>query len=541
MTFAGRIRLFFVAIALTPPVVIMAVTYFYLVRQAENADRQAAIENVQRYQFYVEAYENDIALDVQRAAESDYIRQFRLRLRGGQSASLEIAPGVFGLDFLEIVEKKGKVVASSHRPGLVGESLTQLQGSSGSGLRMSVEYDLNGAHAAFCFLRPLDSLYSAYGGRYINQEFMIQMGQLLAADLAITFNDSAMMIESRMTPGVLYDIDGKYRALLAGGPQEQFYLLADFWSSGQRPLFVSLLQVTGIVGAFSVAVAILAGLFITSRAKREIDNLMTATSRIAEGDFSTPVMAYEEGEFARLADSFSEMTLQLRRTRQRLAMSEKIAAWETIGRKLAHEVKNPLSPIAICADDLRSSYKQKLPDFEKLLFEATTMIKDEVRRLSDLLDQFVSFARMKPPDKQTIPPAQLIDGIASIYNSEISANRLKMTCESNRPGIHLDPDSIRQVLINLVKNSLETDPDTTANVLLHDIDDALEIRIEDTGPGFNGERLANPFEPSLSTKRDGSGLGLVICQRIIHDHDGSIELYNRADGGAGVVIRLPIS
>ena len=167
-------------------------------------------------------------------------------------------------------------------------------------------------------------------------------------------------------------------------------------------------------------------MYITGRAKREIDNLITATSRIAEGDYHTPVMAYEEGEFSQLADSFSDMTAKLKDTRSRLATTEKIAAWKAIGQKIAHELKNPLTPIEISADDLRRSYHEKRDDFGVILDETTATIKKEVRRMTTLIDEFAGFARMGTPKTTTVKIESIGDGVISLYSHEIEAGRLSI-------------------------------------------------------------------------------------------------------------------
>ena len=105
--------------------------------------------------------------------------------------------------------------------------------------------------------------------------------------------------------------------------------------------------------------------------------------------------------------------------------------------------------------------------------------------------------------------------------------------------ILLDEEQIKQLFINLIKNSLEAGDDTMIWLTISDTADSVVITVEDDGPGFSEDQLQAGFQPYLSTKKDGSGLGLVICQRIVVDHGGSIELYNRSEGGAGVKVLLP--
>ena len=305
-----------------------------------------------------------------------------------------------------------------------------------------------------------------------------------------------------------------------------------------RSTFVTLFGITGFVAFIAALIAITLGFYITGKAKREIENLVSATSRVAGGDFSTPVMAYDEGEFSQLADSFSDMMHNLRQTQKRLATTEKIAAWQTVGRKIAHEIKNPLTPIAISVDDLRRSHAEKLPQFDNILDETTKTIKSEVERLIKLLDEFVSFARMNAPEIRPVDTSQFITDIQTLYRNEIESGRVSVSNKSRRSTINIDPEAFKQVLINLIKNGLEASEDCTVSVTIVDIDKSIEITVEDTGPGFSEDKLSNSFEPYVTTKEGGSGLGLVICHRIVNDHGGTMELYNHS-GGAGVRVRLP--
>lgn len=266
---------------------------------------------------------------------------------------------------------------------------------------------------------------------------------------------------------------------------------------------------------------------------------MQASERVAAGDFSKPVMAYQEGEFSQLADALTDMMTKLKKVRRELITAEQIAAWQVVGRKVAHEIKNPLTPIEISIDDLRRSYQEKLPDFDTILNETTRTIKSEINRVTMLLDEFVSFARMTAPKPRSVDPSELCLNLESLYRSEIDAERLTINNEFHGGVVTLDPDAISQVLINLVKNGLESSEDAVVTVTVRGAGAGVEFLVADTGCGFTPEKLANSFEPYVSAKPGGSGLGLVICHRIVHDHGGSITIYNQTDGGAAVRVTLP--
>ncbi|MEW5993581.1 MAG: ATP-binding protein, partial [Candidatus Zixiibacteriota bacterium] len=451
-------------------------------------------------------------------------------------------PRQFRLDFLEFVDSSGIVVSTFHRPGLPGETLRVHQdtlSATSDRFFQTVEYDVDGAHAAIARFVPAEQ-FRAYTGKYLDDRYLQFLGTFLDADVEVRFAGEEPLTYDKMVTGTLYDIDGRLQAVLAGDRTAEYYLIAGFHPSAQEPLFLSLVTIGGIVAAISVLAAIGLGMYITGRAKREIDNLVQASIRVAAGDFSTPVMAYEDGEFAQLADSLSDMMVKLKALQGKLAATQKIAAWQAMGRKVAHEIKNPLTPIAISADDLRRSYREQQPHFNRVLDETTSTIKNEVARVTKLLEQFVGFARMSPPAVQKVRTTDLLKAVETLYRGETESGRLRIVNNSERVEIKLDPDAFKQVLINLIKNGFEAAEQARVTLTLGDEGDDVVFCIEDTGPGFIDERLRRSFEPYVSTKKDGSGLGLVICYRIVHDHGGAIELYNRKEGGAGVKIRLPV-
>ncbi len=545
MTFSGRIRLFLVAIALLPPLLMMAVVYFYSSRQQEIAYQQSAAEDLRKLVTYREHFRSQLRLSLDRVRSSEQFRQISATSDASAAADLSMDARQFDLDFLEILDSTNRVLATFHRPGLVGEEIawdTTSPPDSGVLLRETLEYDIGGRHASLTGLAIGDGGMRVYGGRYFENRFQPLANLVMRGGMSVIYaDDSRTEFEqlAAMDFGALYQPSGNFQAVLCGDRKAGFVLAADFEPNDTSSVFASFINVVSLVALIAVVAAIGLGIYISGRAKREIDNLVEAFSRVAEGNLDTTVMAFEEGEFSQLADSFSEMTHKLRESQSQLATSEKIAAWQTMARKIAHEIKNPLTPIAISADDLRRSFQEKLPRFEDTLDSNTRMIKSEVERLSDLLDQFVGFARMSPPEIVETEIVELLRDFESLYADKLRDGRLVVRIESQRKVMKVDARQMRQVLVNLVKNGFEAGEDTSVRVSLFDNREGFRLTIVDTGPGFTTEFLDQSFEPYVSTKKGGSGLGLVICQRIVHDHGGSIQLHNVPEGGAAITILLP--
>jgi signal transduction histidine kinase len=545
MTFTGRIRLYLILAALLPPAMLLVVVYSQLSSEAESSSRRDMHERVRLADMLVTDYRGSVAVSMRALADAAPTRAIALRVRRPGIIPPEIDLSVSSLDFAEILDSTGTVLASSHRPGLVGENLLAKRSVSlADRLELpmaTIEYDLHGRHAAFAMTVPLPYHLRLYGGAYVDSTFLERLAGFIETDISLLFVEDETELVRRtasMESLELYRQDSMFDAVLAGSQDGGFYLLAQF-AHGASPVRISgLIKIAASVALISVIAAILLGLYISGRAKREIENLVSATGRIAEGDFGTPVMAYEEGEFAQLADSFSDMMVQLKRSQQRLAASETVAAWQLVGRKIAHEIKNPLTPISISADDLRRSYFERLPNFEDTLINNTRMIKSEITRLSRLLDQFVSFARMKPPEKKSVKLADLLAEVRTLYHSD--SDRVHIRSHADRDRLTVDPEQIKQLLINLIKNGLESGTNSRVDVNVISEDDRIEIRVEDDGSGFAPEQLEQGVQPYLSRKPEGSGLGLVICQRIAIDHGGALELSNRPEGGARVTVTLPV-
>jgi len=542
VSFTRRIKLFLVAIALLPPLLMMTVVYFYAQRQGDLEYRHSAGEELRKLRQFDSRFRDDLARTLTTAAEGSWMSRAGHLAARGRSREIDFGDlRGFGLDYAELLDTTGRVIASAHRPSLVGETLS-LTSDGGSELTASVEYDIDGAHAALGGVAGSGESVLLRAGRYLESRFQPFADLIVDGQTTITLNeaDNAEPTPlSHMDPCVLYDHEGTLRALIGGGAASGYYLTAEFQPPLGMSVFKQFIPVISIVALGSILVAILLGIYIAGRAQREVDNLVEAFGKVAAGDMNAAVMAYHDEEFVKLADSFSEMMHRLRESQQKLATSEKIAAWQAMARKIAHEIKNPLTPIGISADDLRRSYVEKLPGFDQTLDQSTRMIRAEVDRLGRLLGEFVKFARMKPPERREADLRPLLRAIVDLYAGTTDADRVRITSHAERTRFLIDPDQITQLLLNLIKNGLEASPTGIVELAIDVDDGALRMSVRDNGPGFSPDVLARRFEPYLSTKPHGSGLGLVICRRIVYDHGGTITLGNREEGGAEVTVVLP--
>ncbi|TVS10428.1 MAG: HAMP domain-containing protein [Wenzhouxiangella sp.] len=228
-----------------------------------------------------------------------------------------------------------------------------------------------------------------------------------------------------------------------------------------------------------------------------------------------------------------------------LDQAQREAAWAEVARRLAHEVKNPLTPIQLAAERLQYKLEGELgEDQRRLLTKATTTIRAQVETLKRLVDAFGDYARPRPMRKESVEPAALVGEVADLYGSGDLPVRFRIEIAPDVGPIQADAGRLRQVLLNLVRNAQEAHADgrPTLSIRVHasvrEGRPGVELILADDGPGFAAEVLERVFEPYVTTKTRGTGLGLAIVRRIVDEHGGRITIDNR-ETGAEIRIWLP--
>ncbi len=232
-----------------------------------------------------------------------------------------------------------------------------------------------------------------------------------------------------------------------------------------------------------------------------------------------------------------------------LDQAQREAAWAEVARRLAHEVKNPLTPIQLAAERLQYKLEGELPaDQQQLLTKATTTIRAQVETLKRLVDAFGDYARPSALKREWLNPLDLVSEIVDFHASGEVAVGFEVSADASVDPVLADVGRLRQVLMNLVRNAQEAQPDGCPQLEIsvadadHEGRGGVQIVLLDDGPGFNDEVLQRAFEPYVTTKIRGTGLGLAIVRRIVEEHGGHIDISNRVEGGgtgARVSIWLP--
>jgi two-component system nitrogen regulation sensor histidine kinase NtrY len=225
-----------------------------------------------------------------------------------------------------------------------------------------------------------------------------------------------------------------------------------------------------------------------------------------------------------------------------LIRAQKVAAWREVARRLAHEIKNPLTPIQLSAERLRRHFATAPPQAKALVDECSATIIGEVESLKGLVDEFSQFARM--PSPRTVPTdlAQLVTDTIALYNGIFTDVRIDQRLAPGLPLVRLDPEQIRRVIINLVDNAIEA-MERRGRIVVETQGDAADnvvrLIVGDDGPGIPPAEREKLFLPYYSTKRRGSGLGLAIVRRIIAEHGGNIDVGDNTPQGTRFTIELP--
>ena len=298
-------------------------------------------------------------------------------------------------------------------------------------------------------------------------------------------------------------------------------------------MFTMLLVVSSVLVAINFA----------SRINRPLNKIFTASKEISKGNYNINLPSDKNSDFNVLNYTFTEMSEKIKEQEQRSKLSGRFEAWEIIGKKLAHEIKNPLTPIQLSLDRI----KQKI-DLDTNAKEHLEIINNQIKNIKELANSFSNFSRMSKPKFEQNNISELIKVSINLYKLNYKNIPIFFNNDSKNNIIICDYSQINRVLINIIKNSIESieekklnknDFEGEINITLTEDKNNFNISIIDNGIGFK-ENKKNETNPYYTTKKNGSGLGLSIVSKIIHEHNGKIffKKPNKKEG-AEVTILLP--
>jgi len=285
-----------------------------------------------------------------------------------------------------------------------------------------------------------------------------------------------------------------------------------------------------------------------TRLTRPIVNLISASEKISDGDLNTKVPNIETNdEFKKLNKNFNLMIDKLKIQQDKLLLSERYSAWEDVARKLAHEIKNPLTPIQLSIDRLKEKYLDKVGNEGKNFSSYLETISKQIKDIELLVNEFSDFARMPKPKLKKIDLNKIILRVMNLYKLSEPIINFELTKNKNYNHINGDEEQFNRVFINLIKNSIESihekinksvDFVGKINIDIRQDSDYIYIKIFDNGVGFDQINKTKMLTPYFTTKKNGTGLGLAIVSKIVNDHN-SIIVFNSINKGAEVEITIP--
>ncbi len=305
-----------------------------------------------------------------------------------------------------------------------------------------------------------------------------------------------------------------------------------------RDLSWTLLYITSVGGILGL----LLGRLLATRITAKLQVLVSAARSIGAGDRDVQLPAADEDEVGELVHAFDRMRHELDENDARLRRAERVAAWQDIARELAHEIKNPLTPIQMAMETLRRAHQRRHERFDELFTESTETILEEVARLSKIVSEFSQFARMPSPQPRAYSLNDVVHSVAVLYRD--GHIELSESLGDDVGDIRIDPERMTQVIQNLVLNAVQATAGVERKGRIRLVTeriapDRVQLLVSDNGPGISDADMPRVFTPYFTAKAGGTGLGLAIAHRIVDGHGGRIGVRSTPGEGTTFLIQLP--
>jgi nitrogen fixation/metabolism regulation signal transduction histidine kinase len=288
------------------------------------------------------------------------------------------------------------------------------------------------------------------------------------------------------------------------------------------------------------------GYWMAERIADPVNRLTRATRRIARGDLDARVAATSSDELRRLVEDFNQMAADLKRQRRELERTQRLEAWADMARQVAHDIKNPLTPIQLSAEHAQRVNLDRGGPLSPVLDECVASILSQVRLLRQISAEFSSFASSPTPRPEPTALAALIEEVVEPYRTGlITRIAIDVQPAANLPTVTIDRTLFARALTNVMENALHAMPGTGRLTIAvrrssGDGHASVVVEVSDTGIGMDQDALNRIFEPYFSTKATGTGLGLTIAKRNIELNGGTIAVTSQRGTGTTVTMTLPV-
>jgi signal transduction histidine kinase len=295
----------------------------------------------------------------------------------------------------------------------------------------------------------------------------------------------------------------------------------------------------GVYGILLVLTTI-AGVVLANQLSQPMRDLTNAAHKVGKGELDVQLPARGTGEIPELIGTFNEMVRELKKSREELSRAEREKAWKEMAKQVAHEIKNPLTPMKLSVQHLRQAFKDKAKNLPELVEDVTQTITEQVDKLARIATEFSHFARMPERRFERVNLHDLLKETVQLFREVRGIEFTVNLCDID-PVLIADRDELGRVFVNIVRNSVQAMEDGgRITVKTEMLGHWCRIEISDTGAGIPPHLVTKVFEPNFSTKTDGMGLGLAIVRKAIEDLNGTIEAKSTVDAGTTMEIKLPL-
>ena len=300
---------------------------------------------------------------------------------------------------------------------------------------------------------------------------------------------------------------------------------------------------TFIFGTYFIVIIILLIVvsFITERISKPILELQEATEKLSKGQSNIEIKTKRSDEMGSLVESFNKMTKDLEKSKRELKKAEREAAWRDIARRVAHEIKNPLTPMKLSIQHLYDIYKEKKgKDFEPVLVKTKELINKEVDKLNRIATEFSDFAKLPSKDYRPVDVNSILEDVVSLYSLDPKV-KFKLFLQKRISKIYGDIQELNRAFQNIIKNAIQAlDGEGQVEIKSYQKNEFVYVEINDTGSGMEPEIMRKLFEPDFSTKSRGMGLGLSITKKTLDDMKARIKFESEINVGTSVTIKFKV-
>ncbi len=351
------------------------------------------------------------------------------------------------------------------------------------------------------------------------------------------------------------ELDAHYQKL-GQLKRELDYIAVDDQVIDRSELETAVFRAIGAASLLVLIVAFFAGFGLARATTRKLGQLTEVILRVASGDLRARVPDLGQDELGQLGAAFNGMLDELDSAQHKLSYLQRVGAWQEMARRIAHEIKNPLTPIQLAVQQLREKDPGKDAQFTRLLQTSVHIVEDEVESLRRMVTSFSRFAKVPEVQVEPVEIARVVSEFDRAYGHLTERDSDVLEVQPVPPGLVIlgDRQLLKQCLVNLVENAVlsqrERGPvhvrvSVRAMPPEPGVDPALpptaaELRVDDNGPGIAPERRERVFEPYETNRKEGTGLGLAIVKKVVLDHGGEVRIEDSELGGAAVVLRLPL-